>query len=73
MRWPAACPIFPASSGTWQTSLDRTLQDPAGHHSSALFVQWVPNHVAGSSWDVEAERYADHLLSICDRFRARHE
>jgi len=31
-------------------------------------VQWVPYEIAGSSWEREAEPYARHLLSICDRF-----
>jgi phytoene dehydrogenase-like protein len=50
------------------TAVDPSLQDASGHHSSALFVQWVPNLVAGSSWEAEEDRYADHLLSICDEF-----
>lgn len=50
------------------TAVDPSLQDDRGRHSSALFVQWVPNDVAGSSWDAEEDRYVDHLLSICDRF-----
>jgi len=61
-------PEFPSIEWYVQTSLDPTLQDAAGHHSSALFVQWVPQRLAGSSWAAEAERYADHLLSLCDRF-----
>ena len=50
------------------TPLDPTLSDEHGRLSSALFVQWVPYEVEGSSWDVEAERYADRLLAICDRY-----
>jgi phytoene dehydrogenase-like protein len=50
------------------TAVDTSLQDSAGRHSSALFVQWVPNEIAGSTWDAEEERYVAHLLSICDRF-----
>ncbi len=61
-------PQFPSIEWYVQTSLDTSLQDPGRHHSSALFVQWVPNRIAGSSWDAEAERYADHLLSLCDLF-----
>ncbi|MFT3923994.1 MAG: NAD(P)/FAD-dependent oxidoreductase [Myxococcales bacterium] len=61
-------PEFPSIEWYVQTSLDPSLQDGAGHHSSALFVQWVPNRLAESSWDAEADRYADHLLSLCDRF-----
>jgi phytoene dehydrogenase-like protein len=44
------------------------LQDSAGHHSSALFVQWVPYQLAGSSWEAEEERYTQHLLDIVDTF-----
>lgn len=61
-------PNFPAIEWYIHTSVDRTLQDPAGHHNSALFVQWVPYAIDGSSWEREEERYVRHLLSICDRF-----
>jgi len=50
------------------TTLDPTLKDSAGHHSSALFVQWAPWDIEGSSWEAEKASYVDHLLSICDRF-----
>ena len=50
------------------TAVDPSLQDEQGRHSSALFVQWVPNEIAGSTWEAEEERYVSHLLSICDRF-----
>jgi phytoene dehydrogenase-like protein len=50
------------------TAVDPTLQDAAGRHSSALFVQWVPNEIAGSAWEREEDRYVDHLLGVCDRF-----
>jgi phytoene dehydrogenase-like protein len=61
-------PDFPAIEWYFHTTVDPSLQDDEGHHSSALFVQWAPNRVAGSSWDREADRYADHLLDICERF-----
>jgi phytoene dehydrogenase-like protein len=61
-------PDFPAIEWYIHTSIDPSLQDAAGHHNSALFVQWVPYDIAGSSWDAEEERYVRHLLSICDRF-----
>jgi phytoene dehydrogenase-like protein len=59
---------FPSIEWYIHTPIDPTLQDPAGHHSSALFVQWVPYEIAGSSWDVERERYVEHLLGLCDLF-----
>jgi phytoene dehydrogenase-like protein len=50
------------------TTVDPSLQDPAGHHSSALFVQSVPYAVAGSSWEAERDRYVEKLLAICERY-----
>lgn len=50
------------------TTVDPSLQDKQGNHNSALFVQWVPYDIAGSSWDSEESQYVQHLLSICDRF-----
>jgi phytoene dehydrogenase-like protein len=61
-------PDFPAIEWYIHTTVDPSLRDAAGHHNSALFVQWVPYEVAGSSWEAEEERYTRHLLSICDRF-----
>lgn len=45
-----------------------TMCDEAGHLSAALFVQWVPYTLAGTTWEKEEGRYVSHLLSICDRF-----
>lgn len=59
---------FPTIEWYVHTPLDPTLSDEHGRLSSALFVQWVPYELSGSSWDVEAERYADRLLAICDRY-----
>ena len=42
--------------------------DAEGRYSSALFVQWVPFELAGSSWEEEEERYVRHLLTLLDRF-----
>lgn len=61
-------PDFPAIEWYIHTAVDPSLQDPAGHHNSALFVQWVPSAIEGSSWEAEEERYVRHLLSLCDRF-----
>jgi phytoene dehydrogenase-like protein len=61
-------PEFPSIEWYVHSTLDPTLSDREGHISSALFVQWVPYALAESSWDLEADRYAKHLLSICDRF-----
>jgi phytoene dehydrogenase-like protein len=47
------------------TTVDPSLRDPAGHHSSALFVQSVPYH---ADWDALLPSYVDKLLAICDRY-----
>jgi phytoene dehydrogenase-like protein len=59
---------FPTIEWYIHTTVDPSLKDAAGHHNSALFVQWVPRDIAGSSWEAEESRYVKHLLSICDRF-----
>jgi phytoene dehydrogenase-like protein len=61
-------PDFPAIEWYVHTTVDPSLKDAAGHHNSALFVQWVPKDIAGSSWEAEEEGYVAHLLSLCDRF-----
>ena len=49
------------------TGADPSLQDPAGHHSSALFVQSVPHTPAGTTWAEALPAYVEHLLGLCDR------
>ncbi|GIG58983.1 FAD-dependent oxidoreductase [Longispora fulva] len=46
------------------TTVDPSLQDADGHHSSALFVQSVPYSPVDPDWD----SYVTHLLQICDRY-----
>ena len=50
------------------TTVDPSLQDEDGHHSSALFVQSVPYVPTGSSWTEVLPSYVDRLVSICDRY-----
>ena len=59
---------FPTIEWYIHTTVDPSLRDSEGHHNSALFVQWVPREIAGSSWEKEESKYVQHLLSICDRF-----
>jgi len=59
---------FPAIEWYIHTAVDSSLQDSEGRHSAALFVQWVPYALTGTSWDEQEERYVKHLLAICDRF-----
>jgi phytoene dehydrogenase-like protein len=50
------------------TTVDPSLRDEAGHHSSALFVQSVPYQPVGTSWEAELDSYVERLLAICDRY-----
>jgi len=61
-------PEFPAVEWYIHSTIDPTVKDPAGHHSSALFVQWVPYELKCSTWDDEQQPFVDRLLEICDRF-----
>lgn len=59
---------FPSIEWYVHTTVDPTLKDAEGHHNSALFVEWVPEKLEGTTWEKEEARYVKHLLSICDRF-----
>ena len=61
-------PEAPAIEWYIPSVADPSMRDMAGHHSSALFVQWVPYELQSSTWEQEEERYARRLLSICDEF-----
>jgi phytoene dehydrogenase-like protein len=61
-------PAEPTIEWYVHTTVDESLRDDAGHHSSALFVQSVPYAPAGSSWDAELSGYVSRLLEICDRY-----
>ncbi|MBA2320013.1 MAG: NAD(P)/FAD-dependent oxidoreductase [Deltaproteobacteria bacterium] len=61
-------PEFPTVEWYIHSTIDPTVRDAKGHHSSALFVQWVPYELSGTTWEAEETRYVAHLLSICDRF-----
>jgi phytoene dehydrogenase-like protein len=61
-------PAEPTIEWYVHTTVDPSLRDPAGHHSSALFVQSVPYAPAGSSWAAELDSYLARLLAICDRY-----
>ncbi len=61
-------PEFPSIEWYFHTPIDPTLRDESGRENGALFVQWVPFEPRGSSWEAERDKYARHLLGICDRF-----
>lgn len=49
------------------TAIDPSLQDEAGRHSAALFVQWVPNDPEGG-WDVHRDGFVRTLIEHVERF-----
>ena len=59
---------FPTIEWYLHTTVDAGLKDEEGRHNSALFVQWVPYEIKGSTWEAEEAKYVKKLLSICDRF-----
>jgi phytoene dehydrogenase-like protein len=61
-------PEFPTMEWYVHTTVDGSLQDEHGHHSSALFVQSVPYEPVGTTWERALPSYVDQLLAICDRF-----
>jgi phytoene dehydrogenase-like protein len=61
-------PEFPTIEWYVHTTVDPSLRDAEGRHNSALFVQWVPYSLRGTTWEAEEERYVRRLLAICDRF-----
>ncbi len=61
-------PAEPTIEWYLHTTVDPSLQDAAGNHSSALFVQSVPYDIADSSWDAKLPGYVDKLLDICERY-----
>jgi phytoene dehydrogenase-like protein len=61
-------PAEPTIEWYVHTTVDPSLRDDAGHHSSALFVQSVPYTLDGTTWEAELPAYVDRLLAICDRY-----
>lgn len=61
-------PDFPTMEWYVHTTVDPSLQDAAGHHSAALFVQSVPYAPAAGSWDDLVPGYVEHLLGQVERF-----
>jgi phytoene dehydrogenase-like protein len=61
-------PAEPTIEWYLHTTVDPSLQDEKGHHSSALFVQSVPYELAGTTWEAELPGYVQRLLDVCDRY-----
>ncbi len=70
--WDEVCagrlPAEPTIEWYLHTTVDPSLQDADGHHSSALFVQSVPYAPADGSWDELLPSYVDSLLELCERY-----
>ncbi|MGH3738731.1 MAG: phytoene desaturase family protein [Micromonosporaceae bacterium] len=50
------------------STLDESLRDDAGRHSSAFFVQGVPHVPAGSSWAAELDGYVNRLIGFAETY-----
>lgn len=61
-------PAEPTIEWYLHTTVDPSLSDAAGHHSSALFVQSVPYELAGTTWDAALPDYVDRLIGIVERY-----
>jgi len=59
---------FPSMEWYQHSAIDPSIRGGSKYHGAALFVQWVPFNIKGSSWEKEEKRYVQHLLSILDRF-----
>lgn len=60
-------PEFPTVEWYVHTTVDPSLRDEAGHHSSALFVQSVPYEPEGG-WSAALDGYVSHLFDVVERF-----
>ncbi|MGC5029548.1 phytoene desaturase family protein [Micromonospora sp. DT229] len=61
-------PAEPTIEWYLHTTVDPSLADPAGHHSSALFVQSVPYELVGTTWEAALPGYVNQLVGICERY-----
>ena len=61
-------PAEPTMEWYVHTTVDPSLQDKDGHHSSALFVQSVPYELTGTTWEEALPGYVSRLLEICDQY-----
>lgn len=50
------------------STLDPSLADDRGNHSSALFVQGVPHIPAGSTWARERSAYVEKILDLVEAY-----
>ncbi|MGH3743184.1 MAG: FAD-dependent oxidoreductase, partial [Micromonosporaceae bacterium] len=50
------------------STIDDSLEDEEGRHSSAFFIQGVPHQPAGSTWEKEKHGYADRVLALAESY-----
>jgi phytoene dehydrogenase-like protein len=58
-------PQRPLVELTLPSALDSSLAPP-GRHVASMFVQYAPWQPAGSSWDVERERFGDRVCALVE-------
>ncbi|WP_434743230.1 phytoene desaturase family protein [Micromonospora sp. SH-82] len=61
-------PVEPTIEWYLHTTVDPSLRDAEGHHSSALFVQSVPYALTGTTWEQALPGYVEHLVGIVERY-----
>jgi phytoene dehydrogenase-like protein len=61
-------PATPPIEWYLHSTLDPSLRDEHGRHSSALFVQGVPHEPARTSWAAVKESYVDGLLGVLESY-----
>jgi phytoene dehydrogenase-like protein len=66
--WAGRLPRTPPLEWYLHSTVDTTMQDGNGNHSSALFVQGVPHEVTGSSWAAEKDGFVDRLLDLVEAY-----
>ena len=52
---------------TMATALDDSLAPP-GQHILSMFVQYAPYHLHGTTWDQEADRFADRCFDLLNEY-----
>ena len=59
---------FPSIEWYIHSTVDPSIRDSEGHHNSALFVEWVPEQLAGHHLGEGGGALREAPLLVCDRF-----
>jgi len=62
--FPAERPLLEC---TMATALDDSLAPP-GQHILSMFVQYAPYHLRGTTWEQEADRFADRCFNLLNEY-----